>query len=244
MKEVLESCTVCGRPTRVRITSEGLSVTVNCACDCDDIRQAEMKRHIEPTNRETPFTNILKDSRYQEYVFDRDDQRERKVSDRCREYVTEFPEKLTAKYRDHKKIAKGLILAGTTGNGKSFYAGCIGNALTAQGYKVLMTTLPKLAADLGFTDYADRLNSLKAYDLLILDDWGVERKTEYMDEIVQTVIDERYRQALPIVITTNRSIKEIVYPKDQTDRRIISRLCEMAEVIPVKGQDRRMENLA
>lgn len=235
---VLERCPVCGRATKMKFIREYLDEPwiVDCVCDCEDIREAQMKARTRST--ENYFTNILTDSRYQGYIFGNDDRREEKVSDFCRKYVEDFPAKLKS-----KKGPKGILFAGGTGCGKSFYAGCIAHALTTQGYNVLMTTLPKFAADLGFAEYAERLRQLKKYHLLIIDDWGVERKTEYMDELVQTVIDERYRQQLPVILTTNRTREQIVFPKDQGDHRIISRLVDMVDVVIVKGKDRRMERL-
>ena len=52
-------------------------------------------------------------------------------------------------------------------------------------------------------DRADFIASLELYDLLIIDDLGVERSTEYAMEQMFYVIDSRYRSRKPMIITTN-----------------------------------------
>ena len=90
----------------------------------------------------------------------------------------------------------GLLLFGDVGTGKSFLAGCIANALLEQDVPVLMTNFPTILnrmTGLFGSDRADFLANLNAYDLLILDDLGAERGTEYALEQVFAVIDARYR---------------------------------------------------
>ena len=89
----------------------------------------------------------------------------------------------------------GLLLWGGVGTGKSFLAGCIANALLEQDVPVLMTNFPTILnrmTGLFGSDRADFLANLNAYDLLILDDLGAERGTEYALEQVFAVIDARY----------------------------------------------------
>ena len=68
-------------------------------------------------------------------------------------------------------------------------------------------------------------------DLLILDDAGVERVTEWRDEQLYDIVNHRYNHDLPLVITTNAvsmdSLRETL--KGERSERICSRLAEMAE---------------
>ena len=81
------------------------------------------------------------------------------------------------------------------------------------------------------------------YDLLIIDDLAAERNTEYMKEIVTTVIDERYRSGRPLIVTTNMTGQEMKNPADIGTDRILSRLFEMCDPVEVVGIDRRKEKL-
>ena len=50
--------------------------------------------------------------------------------------------------------------------------------------------------------------------LLILDDFGMERGTEYGLEQVYSVIDSRYRSGKPLIATTNLTLEELQHPQD------------------------------
>ena len=92
----------------------------------------------------------------------------------------------------------------------------------------------------GKQEYLDRLNE---YDLMVIDDLASERNTEYMGEIVQNIIDSRYRSGLPLIITTNLTADELKHPADIRKERVYSRLFEMCIPIEVKYQDRRKNRL-
>ena len=80
---------------------------------------------------------------------------------------------------------------------------------------------------------------MNRYELLVIDDLAVERDTEYAAEIVQNVIDSRYRAGKPLIVTTNLQLSEILQPKDIKRKRLFSRLKEMCLPIEVTGNDRR-----
>ena len=93
----------------------------------------------------------------------------------------------------------GLLLWGDVGTGKSFVAACIANALLEQGIPVLMTNFSKILNQMGAMYSEERyryIASFSNYSLLILDDLGIERSTEYALEQVYAVIDERYNSVL------------------------------------------------
>ena len=138
---------------------------------------------------------------------------------------------------------KGLLIYGDIGVGKSFAAACAANRIIEKGYKCKMTDFSKIINMLwgmtsGKQEYIDKLN---APDLLIIDDLGAERDTEYANEIIMNVISARCKSGKPIIITTNIIPKEFTEIKKQ---RIYSRLYEMCIPINFKGQDRRQKIMA
>lgn len=136
----------------------------------------------------------------------------------------------------------GLLLWGDVGTGKSFVAACIANALLEQGIPVLMTNFSKILNQMGAIYSEERyryIASFSNYSLLILDDLGIERSTEYALEQVYAVIDERYKSGLPVIITTNLKIAEIRNPEDVAYARIYSRILEMCTPVRISGEDRR-----
>lgn len=76
----------------------------------------------------------------------------------------------------------------------------------------------------------------KADDLVILDDIGAEKASDWTEDRLYAVVDCRYRVNRATIFTTNCSEKELV---DNGYGRIISRIFEMTEQVPVLGPDHR-----
>ena len=60
------------------------------------------------------------------------------------------------------------------------------------------------------------------YSLLVVDDLGVERNTEYAMEQIFIVIDSRYRSKKPLIVTTNLKLEEIKNPLDLPTQEFIT----------------------
>lgn len=90
-------------------------------------------------------------------------------------------------------------------------------------------------------DVMDRLYSC---DVLVLDDLGKEQPTEYAASMLYEIIDQRYRDLKPIIVTTNFTRGELgerLARKDRaTAESIVSRLCDNVEVIDMYGDDVRV----
>ena len=79
-----------------------------------------------------------------------------------------------------------------------------------------MTNFSKILNQMGamYSDERYRyIASFNRFSLLIIDDLGIERNTEYALEQVYAVIDERYKTGLPLIITTNLTISSSVILK-------------------------------
>ena len=129
---------------------------------------------------------------------------------------------------------------GPVGTGKSFFAGCIANALLEQGERVMMTNFSRILNEM--TSYqADKnqiIQNLVDYPLLIIDDLGIERNSEFALEQVYNVIDSRYCKMLPLIVTTNLGLNEMKSTDlDTAHQRIYSRILEMCVPIYCGGED-------
>ena len=141
----------------------------------------------------------------------------------------------------------GLLLWGDVGTGKSFIAGCIANALLDKGVPVIMTNFARLLNKLTDMYSGDRnayIDSFKRYPLMIIDDLGVERNSEFAREQVFSVIDSRYRRELPMIVTTNLTLEELQHPEDLSRSRIYDRVLERCLPIRVNDQNIRELNQA
>ena len=98
-----------------------------------------------------------------------------------------------------------------------------------------MTLLPALMAGTNI------FPAFAATPLLILDDFGMERGTEYGLEQVYSVIDSRYRSRRPLIVTTNLTLQQIQNPPDTAHTRIYDRLLEICAPVRFTGSNFRRE---
>jgi DNA replication protein DnaC len=153
------------------------------------------------------------------------------------DYVTNW-DKMKAK-------SLGLLFFGDVGTGKSFLAGCIANALLEQQIPVLMTNFSRILNTLTGMYSEDRNNfidSLNNYSLLIIDDLGIERNSEFALEQVFNVIDSRYRSNKPLIVTTNLTLDELKNPTDLARKRIYDRVLERCIPIKINNKYIRQQN--
>lgn len=75
-------------------------------------------------------------------------------------------------------------------------------------------------------------------DLLVLDDFGQERATDFVLEELERIVDWRYRNRLPIAVSTNLTVKQMSDP-GKYGERAISRWAESCELVQVGGGDYR-----
>lgn len=147
-------------------------------------------------------------------------------------------------FEQYKSIGKGLLFYGEPGVGKSYAAACIANALVDKGIPVIMTSFALIASELqGTYDKHNYYSELNNCSLLILDDLAAERDTEYMKEIVHTVIDNRLSTGLPMIITSNLTNAELTNPAGMKDKRLFSRLFKVCHPVYVKGDDLRKKEM-
>ena len=135
----------------------------------------------------------------------------------------------------------GYLLWGGVGTGKSYFAGCIANALMEQETHVCMTNFALILNDLAasFEGRNEYIARLCRCPLLILDDFGMERGTEYGLEQVYNVIDSRYRSGKPLIVTTNLTLEDLQHPQDTAHARIYDRLLEMCAPVRFTGENFR-----
>ena len=239
--EIIHRCAKCGEPDviRVKLLANWFSTTAMCRCqkeakakqEEEDARQAFRDEIIR--NKSVAFT----DRAMQNCTFENDDGTNPGVRNIAFRYAEKF-ERI-------KKSGKGMLFFGAVGNGKTFYAGCIANYLLDRGYKVLLTNIYRIEGHMRHeADRDDYIDSLERYELLIIDDFGTERDTEYMNEIVFQIIDARYRSGLPMILTSNITAEELGRPDDIKNQRIYSRILDRCVPIEFTGKDRRRENIS
>lgn len=242
IKDGLLFCGKCHTAKQVQIELCGEIKRPYCMCKCEEQEyKTEQERLKEILRREEIERNRaagILDIDLRGCRFEKDDRANPKISDIALRYVEHFPAML--------EKGKGLLLIGSAGTGKSFIAACIANALIDKGYKAIFTNFPRIINELSgmFEGKQKYINSLNNYHLLVIDDLAIERDTEYTAEIIQNVIDSRYRARLPLILTSNLTKADFEAPKDIRKERLFSRLYEMCLPLAVNGEDRRKKNAA
>ena len=133
---------------------------------------------------------------------------------------------------------------GDVGTGKSYTAAVIANELLDRMEAVIMTSFIKLVDEMGRFERnngeeADYIQKLNRASLLIIDDLGAERGSDFALEKVYDVIDSRYRSGKPLILTTNLEFEYMKKCADIRYSRIYDRIFEMCYPVKMSGQSWR-----
>jgi DNA replication protein DnaC len=122
-----------------------------------------------------------------------------------------------------RELQGWLLLEGSHGCGKTHLAAAIANAAVHRGIPTLFITVPDLLDSLRFsfsdpeTSFESRFEDIRNAALLVMDDFGTHNATPWAQEKLFQIINYRYINKLPTVITTNLIL-------DEVESRIRSRL--------------------
>lgn len=154
-----------------------------------------------------------------------------KAYEACKAYVDR-------KIYDSEK--NGLIICGSYGTGKTHLAASIANYAVEHGMSTLFDTygghLEKLKSEFNVSGEPKHLNLMRNVDFLVLDDVGKEKQTEWSQSIMFDVINHRYENMKPIIITSNFSNRELA---NYFGEACYSRLIEMCHAVITQGEDYR-----
>jgi len=239
-------CGVCHEPRqeiapwKVGDKTVDLKRARSCKCDRDIAeqkkREEQMKEDMEYIARLRELS--LMDTKFKNAVFDsfktnKENERNLKL---CRRYATAF-DKMMEK-------AQGLLMWGDVGTGKSFAAACIANYLLDHKTSVIMTSFVKILEiiDKDRDEESAIIARLGRAKLVIFDDLGAERSTDYAIEKVYNIIDSRYRSGLPMILTTNLTLDAMQNETDIRYKRIFDRIFETCYPMQFTGVSWRMRS--
>ena len=154
----------------------------------------------------------------------------------------DVPERIQVAVDAIRDTRKGIYLHGESGTGKTHIAYAIAKHVEDDLHlKVKIYNSPNLFAlirDSMDGEYRGFMRDLLDYrGLLIIDDVGAEKPTEWVFEQFYRLVNTRYEQKLPVIFTSNLSLQNLA---EKLDGRIPSRIVEMCEVIELGGDDRRL----
>ena len=241
--EPIKTCEKCRDPIQKDIVILNVLRRVPIVCSC---RKKELEQKaIEDENKEKQirlnsiFKNSLLDEKFLKCTFKNWDHNK----------GSEKVFKICSKYADNFKIAKdnnlGLLIHGEPGNGKTHAVSCIANYLLEKGVPVVCVSISKMLERIKetYNSYGKEgeetvLRSFSNADLLIIDDLGTEQISEWSQAKIYNIIDARYRNELPIIVTTNIKVSDL---EEMYHKRTYDRLMEMCTPVLSDGKSIRAQ---
>lgn len=236
-------CGKCHTNKEKKIQLAGECVTVRCICKCESEERERIQkqkdyeeemRRIERLKVASLMDAKLKSATLKTFTQKEDNQ---KLYTIVKNYVDNF--------ETFYKSNRGLLFWGTVGTGKSYAAACIANELLNRKTPVVMTSFVKVLQVIqdNTENETEFVNRLCAARLLIIDDLGTERNTDYALEKVYNVIDSRYRTGKPLILTTNLNLQDMQMTQDIRYQRIYDRIFEMRHPVMVNGTSWRINQV-
>lgn len=223
-------CPICNDTRWKSVTVDGREGVVRCDC----WRAALVDRLMAEARIPSRYL------RCELETFDHDMDSQREAYRRAAAFVEAFP-----------VVDRGLLFYGRNGVGKTHLAvgmlKAVIRAKGARGYFFETRELLRLVRDTYNRSVAetemDVLAPVLHADLLVLDDLGAERSSEWVQETLGLVVNTRYNERRPTIFTSN-----LVDSADNTDPRTFifqlgartrSRLMEMCDWVEIQGVDVR-----
>lgn len=237
-------CDVCGKNK----TYANEKLIIDCDCQFKDIvaenKKRQAKRKVNYYFKRSLVNPELKGASFENSDIQLDNQNispnERKAYKLAIDYTNNFNLGV--------EFVQTLLIQGGTGTGKSYLAYCIANRLQQQGYTVLFVDIVELLAMLRNT-YNKSVNETEAeymeliakVDLLVLDDVGANKQTDWANEKLYDITNKR--QGKNTIYTTNLQMDQLTGETDVMLKRSYSRMMNKTKIIKMFGKDRRMEGL-
>lgn len=235
LKGGLLHCRKCGTPKQFQIPNTDMIVYCSCKCEMDEYNRIRgtLKAQTTQSQREAVRDACFPTLELYNCRFENDNgQGDRTIFQRCRNYAENFHEC----YENNN----GILLYGNSGVGKSFLAGCIANHVIDNGYTAMITSVSRVRNQLWNAENKQAfMDSFATYDLLIIDDFGLENRSDYTNEIATNLLEVRCGSQKPMIITSNLAPDGLKQSDDIDRERILSRI--LGRCVPIKyiGEDRR-----
>jgi len=151
----------------------------------------------------------------------------------------------------YKEKGEGLFITGGYGVGKTHLAAAITNYLIRSkmatvifgNVTTLLGRLRSAYSDDSEYEETQILKELHDVDLLVIDDLGKEKPTPWVEEKLYNVVNERYENYKPIIVTSNLELEEIEQRLETCGGAIVSRIIEMCRGVKIVGPDFRKEKI-
>ena len=235
--EVLKCCR-CGGKSPFMTLDPASGEPTWCPCHPFRMKKYHINQYIKKSGIPAPFRFKFLSDFKEQY----DDGQPIPEARRLKSFFSTLVDNI---HNDNESI-KGFYLWGSPGRGKTFFSYVLLNQLIFQFVKPgKFISLSKSFQELRHTfdegsategELLPMIEMLSTVPFLVIDDFGVQRNTEWEMEILYNLIDARYSNRRLTFVTTNQKVDEL---KELAQGRIYSRLLEMCYIIHVTGHDFR-----
>lgn len=241
-KDGLLFCGKCNEPKqmRIRLFDEDKIVGISCECmkkrdKAEKEAEARFKesQRIEMNKRQSGLNSEQLMKTFDNAICNQNNAVQMKY---CKNYVSKFQEMLDR--------SQGLLMYGPPGTGKSYLASCIANELLRNGRVVKVTSTISVVGRTAFfkeNEFEEYINEITKPELLIVDDLGAERNTDFALERVHDLIEYRTNCGRPLIVTTNYSLEQMKNETDIRKARTFDRLFSCCFPMPFTGNSFRKQ---
>lgn len=221
--ETVETCPTCGASKKIRLLIGGKLSTIGCQCECDrsEEQRAEELRRIahQEQQRRRRIARVFGRVDNLPSFDNRDSKTPENVLNAALGYVSAF--------HKMREAGNGLMLYGRPDQGKTWFAECLAMELLGRN-RVEMIHAAEFINNLINQNASATIDC----DLLVIDDFGSQRDTSFGNEVMFELVDNCYRNKIPMIITTNISPQEMMSNDDIDKHRIYARILERC--LPIK----------
>lgn len=199
--ETGKTCKECGRPL---YAFELFGETIVCECECETKKREHEKELKAKRDEELRLKKLVEESglppRLLDCRFDNFEQVKGTgtVVRRCKAFAEKFG-----------TFDKSVLLCGPQGSGKTHLAAAIANVVLSRGFSVRFARASDIPYEIQKSfdnpnmSESDVVEPLRRCSLLVLDDIGADKMTDYDRGVIQSLVDYRINYCRPTVYTTN-----------------------------------------